>query len=589
VQQVIHYIRKIARSPSAAALTDTELVWQFVVNRDGEAFALLVERHGPMVLGICRRVLRDANDADDAFQTTFLVLARKAGSIAKPELLSNWLYGVAMLTASKTRSQRSKRFSRLDQLGNLEAPRDSRADFDLSSTLHDEVHRLPAKYRTPIVLCYFEGQSNEEAARRMGCPTGTVQSRLAWARKRLRHRLTQQGFVLSAAVLTRTLRIEAAPVPVAAVLREWLSKAALDYAANTGLTAGAISPPVAALAQGVSRTMFMIKVKTALAGLLVLFLVGAFAGVMARPLLSQSDSQASSPADASSLPQRKVENQKQQKKKESQATVKEEVTRTFRTGKNATLVLEVFNGGIDVVTGAEGAIDIVVTKESRAADEAVAKEGLKKIELAMTQEGDTIRVKASRPQEQNSPHNLGATTQVIVPPGATLALTSSNGHVTVIGGAGEARIKTSNGSVKLQDHVGAIHVHTSNGPIEATKTRGPLELHTSNAKIEVQSGDNVVNASTSNASIRFNGTLVYGAHTFSTSNGNVQLILPRESQFRVDASTSHGRIANAFKFTNTQKGNQTHLEGQTTANPKISLKVHTSNGNITLGNSAAGE
>jgi RNA polymerase sigma factor (sigma-70 family) len=558
------------------------LLRQFAVNRDQAAFAMLVERHGPMVLGICRRVLRDSNDAEDAFQATFLVLVRKARSIGKPELLGNWLYGVAMRTAYKARSLRFRRAEREAPLPEMETADDSTSDWELSSALHDEVNRLPAKYRAPVVLCYFEGQSNEEAARTIGCPTGTVQSRLAWARQRLRHRLAGQGFLASATAVA--LENQAAPAHALTNLTTITTKAALQYAGGTGLTTGIVSGEVAALTQGVLRTMYMLKVKTALAVVLVLLLAGAFAGVMARPSLANPDQLVTATTGPLTATANDTDDDKPSKKKDSWATVKEEVSKSFRTGNKPTLVVELFNGGIEVVAGDEASLEVNVTKQSRAADEEVAKEGMKKIEVAMTQEGDTVHIKASHPQEQHPPYNLGASARIRVPPGAALDLNTSNGQVTLTGGTGRAKIKTANGQIKLKDHTGAINVHTSNGPIEVTKARGPLELHTSNGEINVQTSESSVHADTSNGTIQFKGTLADGEHVFKTSNGNVQIVLPKESQFKINASTSHGRITSAFSFTTTGKGTKTHVEGQTTENAPISLKVHTSNGNIKLEN-----
>src|SRR5262249_17501866 len=152
-------------------------------SREGDeaAFTALVNRHGPMVLGVCRRVLRPAHDADDAFQATLLVLLRKARPLRRPELLGNWLYGVAHRTALKARTLAAKRRARerpvVDHLAG--APSPTAAWGDVRPVLDEEVSRLPAKYRAPVVLCYLEGKTNEEAARLLGCPTGTVFSRLA--------------------------------------------------------------------------------------------------------------------------------------------------------------------------------------------------------------------------------------------------------------------------------------------------------------------------------------------------------------------------------------------------------------------------
>src|SRR5262249_52031173 len=158
---------------------------------DETAFEALVARHGPMVLGVCRQILRDPNDVDDAFQATFLVLVRKAGSLRRCELLGNWLYGVAYRVAMRARSLAARRLARLASADDL-ADRRNRLNSafvhaaalapDAGPWLHHEVRHLPEKYRTPIILCYFEGLTHDEAAARLGWPLGTVKGRLARAR-----------------------------------------------------------------------------------------------------------------------------------------------------------------------------------------------------------------------------------------------------------------------------------------------------------------------------------------------------------------------------------------------------------------------
>src|SRR5205823_3540528 len=154
--------------------------------RDEAAFAALVRRHGPMVLGVCRRVLRDAHDAEDAFQATFLLLARKAAALRQPDRLGPWLHGVAHRTALKAKAAGVRRRQRERPLDDLPAAGggDDLLWRDLRPVLDDAIGRLPAKYRVPVVLCYLEGRTNAEAARALGCPTGTVATRLARARQR---------------------------------------------------------------------------------------------------------------------------------------------------------------------------------------------------------------------------------------------------------------------------------------------------------------------------------------------------------------------------------------------------------------------
>src|SRR6516162_4079840 len=164
-------------------LTDRELLERFATRRDEEAFAQLVRRHGPLVLGVCRQVLRQEQDAEDAFQATFLVLSRKAGSIRSAEALPNWLYGVASRLARRMRGAVARRQAR--EVALVEPPTSEPGPGgelgDLGPVLHEEIGRLPDKYRLPFVLCYLDGKTNEQAARQLGCPAGTVFSRLARA------------------------------------------------------------------------------------------------------------------------------------------------------------------------------------------------------------------------------------------------------------------------------------------------------------------------------------------------------------------------------------------------------------------------
>ena len=179
---------------SATGGSDRQLLERFVRYRDEAAFERLVRRHGPMVLGVCRRVLGRAEDAEDAFQATFLVLMRKAAVIAQPELLGNWLYGVASRIARKARAQIFRR-RRVEQeappLGSTEELRDE-CWRETRALLVRELARLPLRYREPLALCYLQGLTNKEAARRLGWPTGSISYRLARGRKLLRARLSDR-------------------------------------------------------------------------------------------------------------------------------------------------------------------------------------------------------------------------------------------------------------------------------------------------------------------------------------------------------------------------------------------------------------
>ena len=209
MSEVIQHLRRVLLR-DGAGLTDGQLLEDYISRRDEAAFAALVRRHGPMVWGVCRRVLRNHHDAEDAFQATFLVLVRKAASIASRELLANWLYGVAHQTALKARATAAKRKGRERQVTEMPEPAVTEQDLwrDLQPLLDEELSRLPDKYRVVIVLCDLEGKTRKEAARQLGCPEGTVAGRLARARTMLAKRLARRGLALSggalAAVLSQT-------------------------------------------------------------------------------------------------------------------------------------------------------------------------------------------------------------------------------------------------------------------------------------------------------------------------------------------------------------------------------------------------
>jgi RNA polymerase sigma factor (sigma-70 family) len=278
LQAVLRRVRRAAGVAAAAGHEDRQLLERFLRGRDEAAFAALVRRHGPLVLGVCRRLLRDPHDCDDAFQATFLVLLRKAASLRRRELLAGWLHGVARRTALKARAGRARRQAREGQapaLPEAEPAGEVAGRRELRAVLDDEVGRLPARYRLPVVLCYLEGVTFAEAARRLGWPAGTVAGRLARARALLRRRLTRRGVTLSAAGVAAALSPEA-PAAVPAALLGATVRAGLLVAAP-GAAAGAVSPSVMVLTKGVLKTMFLIKLKTTVA--ILLAACGAGAGL----------------------------------------------------------------------------------------------------------------------------------------------------------------------------------------------------------------------------------------------------------------------------------------------------------------------
>src|SRR5438105_9660389 len=175
-----------AVSAGADELSDQVFLERFTSRREEEAFAALVRRHGPMVLGVCRRVLQHEQDAEDAFQAVFCVLAHKAGTIRRRTAMGGWLYAVASRIARKAKTLQMRRRMHASALPDVPAP-DNPPDWewrDLWSILDEEINRLPERYRQPFVLCHLEGKTTQEAAAELRCPPGTVSSRLTRARER---------------------------------------------------------------------------------------------------------------------------------------------------------------------------------------------------------------------------------------------------------------------------------------------------------------------------------------------------------------------------------------------------------------------
>lgn len=280
---VIDRLRGTALLADSGDLTDGQLLGSFVARRDEAAFAGLVRRHGPMVLGVCRRILGNSHDADDAFQAAFLVLVRKAGSVQPRELVGNWLYGVACRTAWKAKSAAAKRRLHERQVQPMPAtqPRTEADWSDLQPVLDQELERLGANDRTAVVLCDLEGKSQREAARALGWPEGTLTTRLTRARRVLAQRLTRRGVALSSGALALTLAQNAASAAVPAPLALSTIQAATLLAAGQAASAAA-SAPVAALTEGVLHAMFMTKVKTTFAIVMTVAVVGSGAGLSTR-------------------------------------------------------------------------------------------------------------------------------------------------------------------------------------------------------------------------------------------------------------------------------------------------------------------
>ncbi len=252
-------------------LSDGQLLDRFVERREAAAFEVIVERFGPLVWGVCRRVLRDHHDAEDAFQATFLVLARKAASIMPREKLGNWLYGVAFQTSMKARATRARRRVRERPAREMIEPKavpKEHAD-DLPSRLDREVNRLPEKYRMPVILCELQAKTHRQAAEQLGWPVGTVSGRLSRARALLARRLSGPGTPLTIGALGVLLADDVARAGSPSELVRSTVQAASLGAAGQAVTAGMVSAEVAALTREVLKTMLLNKLKLTTAMLLV--------------------------------------------------------------------------------------------------------------------------------------------------------------------------------------------------------------------------------------------------------------------------------------------------------------------------------
>ena len=257
--EAMRRVRTLFEAGRVGDCSDGELLGRFVDHRDEDAFGAMVERHGAMVMNVCRGVLRDLDEAQDAFQATFLVLAEKAGTIRRRESAACWLHGVAVRVASNARvaaARRRRHERRFAERAVMPAVGPVEGDDEAASAIHEEIGRLPERYRRPIVLCHLEGMTHEGAAHRLGWPVGTVRSRLARGRDRLRGRLARRG--LSTAIVVSPI---AGSTPIPGTLLQTTIGAATRVAAGESMAVGPISAAVVALANGASNAMFMSKIK----------------------------------------------------------------------------------------------------------------------------------------------------------------------------------------------------------------------------------------------------------------------------------------------------------------------------------------
>src|SRR6266481_3428890 len=281
---VMEHIRHLANGGRASALTDQQLLERFIAAHDQAAFAILVGRHGPMILGLCRRLLHHVQDAEDVCQATFLVLARKAPTIRKQTSVGSWLYGVAYRLALKAKAEAAKRHTRssihrfalADQTSgdsSINAHRSARNDKssgepdplseitwrEVCTALDEELARLPDRFRAPLVLCYLQGMTQDEALHQLGWSKSTFRRRLEEGRAKLCLRLTRRGITLSSGLWATLLSDQGASAALSSALLQSTVKAAIPFAA--GEVAAAVSPHVILLAKHALKAAVIHKMK----------------------------------------------------------------------------------------------------------------------------------------------------------------------------------------------------------------------------------------------------------------------------------------------------------------------------------------
>jgi RNA polymerase sigma factor (sigma-70 family) len=272
IGEAIRHLRKALLVQDGAGLSDAQLLGLFIEQRDEAAAAALVRRHSPMVWGVCRRVLGSHHDAEDAFQATFLVLVRRAATIAPREMVGNWLYGVAYQTALKAKATRTKRRIRERQAAALPELRVERSNHqrELQDVLDQELTRLPHIYRVAIVLCDLEGQTRIEAARHLGVPPGTIAARLTRGRALLAKRLTRHGLAITGGKVAAALSEQAASANQLTAVVSSTIRSVTAFAAGEAASTGVISAQAAALTEGMVKAMFLSKIKVATGIVLVI-------------------------------------------------------------------------------------------------------------------------------------------------------------------------------------------------------------------------------------------------------------------------------------------------------------------------------
>jgi RNA polymerase sigma factor (sigma-70 family) len=350
-----HLVRLVSRN--AEGMSDAQLLQVFARDNDQVAFTAIVERHGRLVLSVCRHVLGHVQDAEDAFQATFLVLARKAPSIEKQSSLASWLYGVAYRMCIKAKRGAARRRAHEKNAGTpaaTETP-DELTWREAQAILDEEINRLPDKYRAPLVLCCLDGRSRMEAAEQLGVKEGTLSSRLAAARKRLQDRLALRGVTLATVLAAASLTTTA----VSAALAQQTVQAAAGFAAGQAV-AGLVPAPALLLAQGALKAMILTKVKTCAALVLGLALLTAGGGTAIHYGMGLVQTAAAGAIDGEEV----AASAEPQTGFFRDVTEESGIRFTYRNGEEANqcTILESLGGGVAVLDyDGDGLLDIFIT------------------------------------------------------------------------------------------------------------------------------------------------------------------------------------------------------------------------------------
>jgi RNA polymerase sigma factor (sigma-70 family) len=393
--------------------SDRDLLECFVTKKDEAAFAALMERHARLVFGVCRSVLNQEQDAEDAFQAAFLVLVHMASSIRKQESLASWLHGVALRTALKARRAMNTRRRKEPQAGTRtpEQPASEAAFRELQAILHEEVGRLTEKYRAPFVLCCLEGKSRVEAAQELGWKEGTVASRVAQARKLLESRLLQRGVALPAALTAAALAPADASAAVLAALSSVVARGAAAFAA--GNVPESVSAGVVTLAQGVIQAMFVTKLKLITGIVLALALVLSGGGLLAYTARQSQERDPATVAPPKEVAEEKRTDALPPKAQEEKPAL---AAPAVNTDGEEGIIKEVgekvpFNGTILVQRAKQGDIVYHVSK-----DTVIIHANLQKAAAADLKVGQRVRVQFSGPVAKSKPPQAEADQIVILGP-----------------------------------------------------------------------------------------------------------------------------------------------------------------------------